>query len=201
MKSSKSVKIVKQETSGDYYSLCEYLESQGATYLGSGAFGKAYSLNGFAVKVGSVVGNEGYLSWLKHICKMQGHPNVPVVYSAGVFTSKDTGGYFMVVMEILQDSSVTRSFEDHEHRAFRDWYNDLKRDARELRDQLNKMKKEGVLKRMIRVALNKDQLVTDNPLAKAIATAAALDCDGCIDMHEGNVMMRGKTPVITDPVC
>lgn len=201
MKSTKSVKIVKQEAAGTFEELCEYLESQGATFLGSGAFGKAYSLNGFALKVGTVDGNEGYLSWLKHVCKMQGHPNVPVVYSAGIYNAKETSGYFMVAMEILQDSSVTRSFEDHEHRAFRDWYNDLKRDARELRDQLNKMKKEGVLKRMIRVALNKDQLVTDNPLAKAIATAAALDCDGCIDMHDGNVMMRGKTPVITDPVC
>lgn len=201
MKSTKSVKIVKQEAAGGYSELCEYLESQGATFLGSGAFGKAYSLNGFAIKVGSVAGNEGYLAWLKHICKMQGHPNVPVVYSAGVFTAKETEGYFMVVMEILEDSTVTRSFEDHEHRAFRDWYNDLKSEARELRDQLNKMKKEGVLKRMIRVALNRNQLVTDNPLAKAIATAAALDCDGCIDMHDGNVMMRGKTPVVTDPVC
>jgi hypothetical protein len=193
----KKVKLSKIKAAGSYQEFRDGLEEAGAKYLGSGAFATALELNGFAVKVGYMEGNEGYMTWLKHALALQGNPHVPRIYSAAVFEHTDSS-YFMVVMEILQDSKVSRSFDDG-GQAFRDWYKDVKGAARHLSAEIRDMKKAGMLKKQIRSIIKERDVC---PIAAAIALAERLGhIENCIDMHEGNVMLRGNVPVITDPIC
>lgn len=149
---------------------------------GSGAFGRAYSSpdSDIIYKTGNAKHNNGYLSYLKTIA-MSGSLNrfLPKIY--GVRFIYDTHGncQFVVAMEKLKEAHKVLSYDVGDSKE--------KEIYRKLKNAVEYNKKVGV---------------PELEEVKDIIKEALRMCkDNCIDMHEGNVMLRENGDlVITDPI-
>lgn len=143
---------------------------------GSGYFSTCYTGRGCAVKVVANVNKDGYLSYLKAVAPIMGtNPHVPNVWQVIVFDDGEEQAA-IVQMEVLKHSARYYGDDGERDRAGDRFVPLLKRWHRG----------------------------EDNPpthhWAELMEVLYHLNNDWMCDLHSGNVMLRGTTWVLTDPL-
>ncbi len=175
---------------------------KGLRRLGSGAFADVYGTkSGRTVfKIGAT-GNpiyDAYLSYVKQIVKHQGNPFFPRVKKVDIYYDReDHESVYVVEMERLKPLD-TYGRSNKLPIASRLLFNalmdiDSESDLNTLHENMKLFTTvfaRGVKKQLVQTFRQMTEILQD-----------LTDSHG-LDMHDGNVMLRGKTQlVITDPVC
>lgn len=167
------------------HDFCEALRKDGYKCLGSGCYGAAYAKPGsdLVMKIGHTHCNASYLAWVEAVRSAPRHPNLPMMY--GITHYQPTNGaaeFFVVVMERLESCRDYLTGESKKSTKDRQWYNNLESEV---------------------YAVTRRRATASSFLVELIAKAA-IQSDGCLDMHLGNIMARGAGEnmelVITDPI-
>ncbi len=151
----------------------DYMADNGFTKLGQGAFGAVYEKPGYPWVFKLFANDAAYLAWINYVAKNQSNEHVPKL-KGKPFRINDK--VFAVRMEKLSpmpgyDNPLLDNIA----------YGGITKDAKE------KFKE-----------LGHPDLI---PVMDAIyAMSHDLTKDWRVDMHGGNILMRGDTPVITDPL-
>ena len=179
-------------TDASMFTFCKALEKDGYQLLGSGCFGAAYAKpdSKLVMKIGRIHRNQPYLAWIAQLQKAPRHENLPIIYGITRFVGQkdDQDAFFVVIMERLDDAAKHLRGRSKKSQQSREWYARVGRRAWHLKRSISSYETSP------EIALASD------PVAAMIA-AAAIDGEGDLDMHYGNVMRRGQTLVITDPIC
>ena len=150
------------------------LEKLGYKEIGSGAFSTVYGNGDVVIKVAE--GGDGYDAFLEYALAYQNNPYFPKIYAVERYTNvkwnrkSKSGSEYTVVTMERLDGEAPPGI------------------SRSLHTRTSEVKSK--------------QFTSDNPKEKqALRVLAELEKEhGWLDMHSGNVMMRGKQPVIIDPV-
>ena len=181
------------------------LVNRGNAVLGIGCYSAAMACQADdtrIIKVGTDM-EDPWLTYYSEIIKpMQGNPFVPKVYS---FYHDDDNNYFVCQMERLTDLDS--------------FYYDTKVDAKKVTKAIKQLILQSIddseFADICRV--NPSIINTDEQISQLIAVIHSLrertevlehDDQGeypadakRLDLHEGNIMFRGNTPIIIDPWC
>lgn len=152
-----------------------YMHENGFKKLGQGAFGSVYEKPGYPWVFKIFHNDASYLAWINYVVANQGNEHVPKIKGKPF---RITDGVFAVRMEKLD-------------RLPDDWYNNSLLDTiayggitRDAKEKFKELGHEDII-----------------PVISAIyAMSHDISKDWKVDLHSGNVMMRGNTPVITDPL-
>ena len=149
-----------------------YMDENGFKQLGQGAFGAVYEKPGYPWVFKVFNNDPAYLAWINYVANNQSNEHVPKI-KGKPFRIND--GVFAVRMEKLspfRDSPIADAV---------------------LYGQTNEYNKENLTR------LGHTDVI---PVLNAIQHLAYGDLtkDWRVDLHIGNVMMRGDIPVITDPI-
>lgn len=155
------------------------------TTSGSGYFSTCYVGRGRACKVVANVNKDGYLTYLKAIAPIMGsNPHVPNVWRVIVFEGEvqvDEGtepqSSALVEMEVLTHSARYHGDAGDEDRAG-----------------------DVFTERVLRKWRNHEAYPPTYHWSELWAIIETLHEDWGMDLHSGNVMLRGTTWVLTDPL-
>lgn len=157
----------------------QHLREQGYTRISFGAFANVFARkNGKeVVKVGNDVNSDGYLQFLRLVGLRSENPHLPYIRSLQIFDN-DPGNpysvpYYVVRMERLEEHAGMYSLALREFGIH---------DISELQEPLNL------------TARTREALEVKGILAQLFTTHVQ-------DIKSSNVMFRGNTLVVTDPVC
>ena len=183
------------------------LKAKGLRKIGSGAYGSVHSSPKHKTvwKIGNAWDNDGYMAYLQVLQNLKGvNPFAPKIKSAIIYKKSERNQWFIIEMEKLQrvdsvdiDSNLTGKAYD---KACRD-ADKLETKYCNLANLLEIAIDDGkVNARLKRKFPNQVKALTT--IVKAIHERAASDEGGEVsnDMHSGNIMLRGKQVVITDPL-
>lgn len=165
-------------------------------YISAGAFGSVYKISGknLVVKLGGTFvspegsseyhGDDAYLHFLKEACKHQTNPFFPKIKEATIYQNGNYAYAYYVVMERLTEFSYRRTNRVTQKMA--DLL--LDNDAIEIAS-------------LTSLFANIDpKLKKSSPFVSALSVLNKLFEDHDEDLHGGNIMLRGKQLVITDPI-
>ena len=144
--------------------------------LGQGAYSIAYALNKTHVLKVTKRTDAAALDWLTAVQSMQHNKYVPQLQYLKAFTTK--GKAFVTIMERLKS-----------------WKGDCCAQTMSgLRDLVNNPRGTEYSRKLY----NDPDAIE---VASVIEELTRFGGKHGIDMHDGNFMLRGKQPVITDPIC
>lgn len=159
------------------------LKARGYKKLGWGSFCSVYARNNEdeVIKVGNDVNGDGYMQFRRFVGLRSSNPHLPYIRSLEIFDNEPGNPYsvpyYVVRMERLQDS-----YKRCDEPVFRD----ALREAG-LNDICDLAEPENI------TAKTRAMLYVKGALAELFRTH-------CPDIKYANVMLRGSTLVITDPV-
>lgn len=163
------------------YKYREFLESKGVKNLGSGCYGCVYqhpTLPNVVAKIYDY--DDAYDHYINWCTKNQKNPYVPKIYSIHKCEK-----FTIVFLEKLEEVSLDL-YEDWEEKTF-------PRHLKHLLHNPSKYKKENDL-------LSNPILKRDKNLKIMIEFLIKVKNLYRIDLHDGNIMLRGEQIVITDPI-
>lgn len=168
--------------SAQEYSLM--LTNRGYKRLGWGAFGRAYchpANDQEVIKIGNDTNSDGYLQFVKFVGLRSSNPHLPYITSVEIFDNSPgdpfSVPYYVVCMERLQESGKIDAQP----------YLRLALEEAGLEDLLDLASPENI------TAKTRAMLYVKGVLCELFRTHAQ-------DIKYDNVMLRGTTLVITDPV-
>lgn len=169
-----------KKVSMDAYEYAKFLKQQKIKELGSGCFGTVYQHPTMKDVVVKVAEDEAYEAWVRFCKKHQGNPLVPVIYHHEKFVGPDNSPYTITILEKL------KRIPWPEERGGK-WM-----------ERLTKAGLEVVNKSTFKVR----KMKAHNEHAEVVVEGIArLKRRGFyVDLHNENVMLRGKQVVITDPI-
>lgn len=197
-----------KETLGDYQSRLRDLRMK---QVGSGVQAHVYQhpkANTIVVKVSRE--EEAPLVYLKYVLKNQNNPYVPKVYNVRRFQQKEDRRYFprshteqyyvafiekLTEYKWLSDKQKQLILQKHLGPDIVAWLGEPNRYNSEAFSYMADT--EGV---QLMRASNKKLGVPSKHLIDVMSFLANRGNPETLDLHEGNIMMRGDHPVITDPV-
>jgi hypothetical protein len=185
----RDVKIVVEPKSWDFRdSITNQLRTQKFNYVDSGAFSDVYicKKRNLAIKVTN--GDPAGIAWMKYcVAHCDENPLLPQIYEIWELPE----GYHLTFMETLKtyrgDSDELCAFENI---------------IGTYRDRLRGRKNASATNNAFFTA-KADKGLNPNAVKVAKAIAKILNKMGHanLDLHDGNVMWRGKQLVVTDPIC
>ena len=153
--------------------LTDYLEDQGFKHIGQGSFSEIYLKPGYPWMFKLWSHDPAYLWWITWAAKHQDNPNVPRVKGLPVQIAPDT---YVVRLEKL------RSRGAYDHTQLADLLNNV-----ETIDDISKEDLQWIRK--------------EYPgIYDALRVIQRAGSSFVVDLHSDNIMMRGQTPVLVDPV-
>ena len=159
--------------------LTDYLETQGFKHIGQGSFSEIYLKQGYPWMFKLWSHDPAYLWWITWAAKHQDNPNVPRVKGLPVRIAKDT---YVVRLEKLRglvrrEGNLSRGYDRLAYLV----------DRIESVDDLSKEDLQWI----------RSEYPGVYDILRVIQRAGS---DFVVDLHGDNIMLRGQTPVITDPV-
>ena len=159
--------------------LTDYLETQGFKHIGQGSFSEIYLKQGYPWMFKLWSHDPAYLWWITWAAKHQDNPNVPRVKGLPMRIAKDT---YVVRLEKLRglvrrDGNLSKGYDRLAYLV----------DRIESVDDLSKEDLQWI----------RSEYPGVYDILRVIQRAGS---DFVVDLHGDNIMLRGQTPVITDPV-
>ena len=153
--------------------LTDYLETQGFKHIGQGSFSEIYIKQGYPWMFKLWSHDQAYLWYITWAAKNQDIPNVPRVKGLPVKIAKDT---YVVRLEKL------RARSSYDHKQLATLLHSI--------ESLDDLSKEDV-----------QWLRSEYPgIYEILRVIQRAGTDFVLDLHSDNIMMRGQTPVLADPV-
>ena len=159
--------------------LTDYLETQGFKHIGQGSFSEIYLKPGYPWMFKLWSHDPAYLWWITWAAKHQDNPNVPKVKGLPV---RIAPGTYVVRLEklrglIRRKGNLSRGYDRLAYLV----------DRIESVDDLSKEDLQWI----------RSEYPGVYDILRVIQKAGS---DFVVDLHGDNIMLRGQTPVITDPV-
>jgi hypothetical protein len=151
----------------------DYMETQGFKHIGHGSFSSVYLKDGYPWMFKLWSHDPAYLWWITWAAKHQDNPNVPRVKGLPVQIAPDT---YVVRLEKLR----ARSSYDHKQLA-------------DLLDNVENV--DDISKEDLQWIRGEYPGIYD-----ALRVIQRAGSSFVVDLHSDNIMMRGQTPVLVDPV-
>lgn len=153
----------------------DFLKSHGFTGLGMGAFGAVYEKPGYPWVFKIFTGDPAYKRYLDYVIRNQSNPYVPKIKGGIIRINQNT---FAVRMEKLTPMP-----------------NAIPRKVADLYWRLRNINRASDLNRK-----DLEWMQKNYPEILPILDALSRVSGDRLDIHHKNMMMRGKTPVLVDPV-
>ena len=159
--------------------LTDYLETQGFKHIGQGSFSEIYLKPGYPWMFKLWSHDPAYLWWITWAAKHQDNPNVPRVKGLPVKIAPET---YVVRLEKLRglvprEGNLSKGYDRLAYLV----------DRIESVDDLSKEDLQWI----------RSEYPGVYDILRVIQRAGS---DFVVDLHGDNIMLRGQTPVITDPV-
>lgn len=154
----------------------EFLKDHGFVQLGMGAFGAVYEKPGYPWVFKIFTGDPAYRRYISYVIQNQSNPYVPKIKGGIIKINQNT---FAIRIEKLEPFRRAAS-----SKKILTLYQIL-RDARTVSDIYDK---------------DMEWLRKNYPEIIDVLTAIGRSKGNWLDIHSKNLMMRGKTPVLADPV-
>ena len=159
--------------------LTDYLETQGFKHIGQGSFSEIYLKQGYPWMFKLWSHDPAYLWWITWAAKHQDNPNVPRVKGLPVKIAPET---YVVRLEKLRglvprEGNLSKGYDRLAYLV----------DRIESVDDLSKEDLQWI----------RSEYPGVYDILRVIQKAGS---DFVVDLHGDNIMLRGQTPVITDPV-
>jgi hypothetical protein len=176
---SPSQKDVKLDIQFDQWT--EIMSQNGFTHLGSGSFGSVYEKDGYPWVFKIFKADPAYLKFFKFARRNQNNPNLPKIKGGLIQINNET---FAVRIEKLREITRNEFLKvDEIVNTFIDIIADERTPDELEPDEYTMFKQHYNLYEIVYALWNSDTFKHT-----------------ILDIHGGNIMMRGNTPVLSDPV-
>ena len=165
-----------------YATLVEWqsiMEAYGFTHLGTGSYGSAYEHPSYPWVFKVFKHDNSYLKFYNYVRKNQHNPNLPKTKGSYIKIGTDAYAVRLEKLTPITDDQYYKLQDLID--IFRDTFNPK-----------------------LKITDNVRSLIQQNPgiyeITNALYNSKTFGDDSHIDMHGGNIMMRGNTPVFIDPL-